>query len=136
MGDSFLTVFDDPFLLAFVDKTTSLDIRLADHPAGLMINRDKYGDQPVFRQHAAVTQDRIVDINHAGAINQDTAGGNKTATSYPAVGKFEDVPIVEQKDISPGRAHLVGQFGVFMQVAVFAVAGYEVARFNQIVNKL
>ena len=93
-------------------------------------------DHAVLGQMLAVPQHHAAHVAYASAVHQDLAGGDGACQLAGLGGTFDDPTDVGDQDVLGVHAHLTGDGGVLLQVALFAVEGDEETGLHQGVDDL
>src|SRR3989442_9613901 len=78
----------------------------------------------------------LLDLLEGAGIDQNAARGKRLPAISALSGKFNWLPIFDEQDFSRHNAKLMRQGCVAKQMPVFAMNGNEVARANELENKL
>src|SRR6516225_2136702 len=84
----------------------------------------------------ALADHRFFDFFERSGINQNAACRDRIAPAHAVLREFDILTVFDEQDFAADYVQLMRQSGVAEQVAVFAVHGNEVFRFNQLQNEL
>src|SRR6266566_8248414 len=126
----------DELLPVVAQKAAGDDFRQRFDFSGVFVDGDDGHDDAVFGEMLPVANDELLDLFERAGIDQNAARRKRLPAISPLSGKFNWLPIFDEQDFSRHYAKLMRQGCVTKQMPVFAMNGDEVARANELENKL
>src|SRR5438552_11068920 len=106
-------------------------------PARELVDSDNRQHDAVLAQVAAVLDDQVFDyVGAVAGIDADAADIDASGFAGAEFVEFQNVSTLDQNDFADGAVHGCRHLSVQFQLAVLAVDGNEIARFDQVDDEL
>src|SRR2546425_6004531 len=126
----------DELLPVVAQKSSVDDFRQRFDFPRVFVDGDDGPDDAVLGEVLPVANDELLDLFERAGIDQNAARRKRFPAISALSGKFNWLPIFDEQDFSRHYAKLMRQGCVTKQMPVFAMNWDEVARSNELENKL
>ena len=128
---------DEAVVVGRAGKAAHHNLRRAFQPAGELVDGQDRHDEAVLAEMPAVADDDLSDDVGIGAgVDQDAADRGLAHAPRAQFVELQNVAALDHDDLSDRALHAAGQFGVALELAVFAVNGDEVSWPHQVDDQL